>query len=152
MVKIKVYLDNCAYNRPFDDQEQIRIFLEAEAKKHIQRLIVEQKIDLAYSFINRFENSKNPHSSNKNAINTFFTNAALYIDHTHAAGVGSRAIGIMRSGIKTRDAYHISSAIEGGCDCFVTTDKTLLNYKTGEIIICDPIQFLDHYYEEHKNG
>ena len=55
MAKIRVYLDNCAYNRPFDNQEQIKIFLEAEAKKHIQRLIVDQKIHLAYSFINRFE-------------------------------------------------------------------------------------------------
>jgi len=151
MAKIRVYLDNCAYNRPFDDQEQIKIFLEAEAKKHIQRLIAGKKIDLAYSFINRFENSKNPNFSNKNAINSFFGNVVLYIDHTHAASVGSRAIGIMKSGIKTRDAYHISSAIESGCDYFITTDKALLNYKTGEIIICDPIMFLD-YYEEQENG
>jgi predicted nucleic acid-binding protein len=152
MAKIKVYLDNCAYNRPFDDQEQIKIFLEAEAKKHIQWLIVDQKIDLAYSFINRFENSRNPNFSNKNAINSFFSNAILYIDHTHAASVGGRAIDIMKAGIKTRDAYHISSAIESGCDYFITTDKALLNYKTGKIIICDPIQFLNYYYEEQENG
>ena len=35
---IKVYLDNCAYNRPFDDQTQVKIALEAIAKQHIQRL------------------------------------------------------------------------------------------------------------------
>jgi hypothetical protein len=43
MAKLKIYFDNCAYNRPFDDQTQIRIALETEAKKHIQQLIIEKK-------------------------------------------------------------------------------------------------------------
>jgi len=43
MAKIKIYLDNCAYNRPFDDQTQIKIALETEAKRHIQRLIMEEE-------------------------------------------------------------------------------------------------------------
>jgi len=42
MEKIKIYFDNCAYNRPFDEQTQIKIALETEAKKHIQQLIVEK--------------------------------------------------------------------------------------------------------------
>jgi hypothetical protein len=70
-----VYLDNCTYNRPFDDQTQIKIALEKEAKRYIQRLIVDKKIDLAYSFVNRFENSISPHELNKNSINEFFSNA-----------------------------------------------------------------------------
>lgn len=28
---MKIYLDNCCYNRPFDDQTQERIHLESEA-------------------------------------------------------------------------------------------------------------------------
>ena len=48
MSKIIVYLDNCTYNRPFDDQTQIMIALETEAKWHIQWLIVEKKIVLCY--------------------------------------------------------------------------------------------------------
>ena len=40
MDKIKVYLDNCSYNRPFDDQKQLRISLETQAKLYIQSLIV----------------------------------------------------------------------------------------------------------------
>ena len=43
MTKIKIYLDNCAYNRPFDDQTQIKIALETEAKRHIQRFITEEE-------------------------------------------------------------------------------------------------------------
>jgi predicted nucleic acid-binding protein len=151
MVKTKVYLDNCAYNRPFDDQTQIKVALEAEAKKYIQRLITEKKIDLTYSYINRFENNKSPHPINKNSINAFFQNASVYIDHTHAQNIAERALVIMQSNVKTLDAYHVSSAIEGGCNYFISTDKLLLRYNTTEIIICDPIKFLD-YYEEHKDG
>ena len=29
---VKIYLDNCCYNRPFDDQKQIKIQLETIAK------------------------------------------------------------------------------------------------------------------------
>ena len=47
--KIKVYLDNCAYNRPFDNQSHIKIILETEAKQHIQQLIINKAIDLIYS-------------------------------------------------------------------------------------------------------
>lgn len=34
-----VYLDNCMFNRPFDDQNSIRIRLETEAKLNIQSQI-----------------------------------------------------------------------------------------------------------------
>ena len=151
MGKIKVYLDNCAYNRPFDNQTQIMIALETEAKRHIQLLIVEKNINLVYSYVNRFENEKNPHSTNRKSINEFFKNAVFYIDHSYSHNVVERAITIKQSGIKTADAFHISCAIEGGCGYFITTDKPLLKLKTHEIIVCNPIQFLD-YYEEEQYG
>ena len=33
---MRIYLDNCCYNRPYDDQSQMRVFLESQAKLHIQ--------------------------------------------------------------------------------------------------------------------
>jgi len=36
---MKLYLDNCMFNRPFDDQSHINIRLEAEAKLNIQENI-----------------------------------------------------------------------------------------------------------------
>ncbi len=35
-----IYLDNCCFNRPFDDQKQIRIRIETEAKLYIQGEII----------------------------------------------------------------------------------------------------------------
>ena len=48
---MKVYLDNCSFNRPFDDQDQIRIRIEAEAKLFLQKLIDQGKLELAWSYI-----------------------------------------------------------------------------------------------------
>ena len=33
---MRVYLDNCCYNRPFDDQSQLKVRLETEAKLFVQ--------------------------------------------------------------------------------------------------------------------
>lgn len=36
---MKIYLDNCCFNRPYDDQTQIRISLETQAKLYLQDLV-----------------------------------------------------------------------------------------------------------------
>lgn len=55
---MKIYLDNCCYNRPFDDQSQIRIHLETQAKLYIQSKIREGTYDLVWSYILDYENGK----------------------------------------------------------------------------------------------
>ncbi len=44
MDKIRIYLDNCCFNRPYDDQDQIKIRLESEAKLEIQARIKKGEI------------------------------------------------------------------------------------------------------------
>ncbi len=66
--KITVYLDNCTFNRPFDDQQRIDIKLEAEAKIYIQDNIRRGTIKLAWSYILEFENAQNPFPIRKYAI------------------------------------------------------------------------------------
>ncbi len=39
----RIYLDNCSLNRPFDNQEQMKIRLETEAKLYIQYFITTDK-------------------------------------------------------------------------------------------------------------
>ena len=53
---MRLYLDNCAFNRPFDDQSHIRIRLEAEAKLYIQERIQEGKAERVWSYILDIEN------------------------------------------------------------------------------------------------
>ena len=65
---MRIYLDNCCFNRPYDSQSQIRIKLETEAKLHIQDLVKEGSVELASSYVLLYENSKNPYSSRKDTI------------------------------------------------------------------------------------
>ena len=52
---MRIYLDNCCFNRPYDNQSQIRIHLETEAKLHIQELIKKQELDLVVSYMLEYE-------------------------------------------------------------------------------------------------
>jgi hypothetical protein len=66
---MKIYLDNCCFNRPFDDQIQIRIRLESEAKLKIQEEIQKGHVKLIWSYILDYENNRNPFQERKDRIN-----------------------------------------------------------------------------------
>lgn len=147
MNKILVYLDNCCYNRPYDDQSQIKISLEAQAKLHIQKLIIDKEIDLAYSYMSRYENSQNPFKIRRDTISDFFKNAAVYISEDNANEIQVKATDIMKTGIKAKDAIHIACAIFCKSDIFLSTDIRLLKYKTDEITLMNPTEFLSRMEE-----
>ncbi|MBR6014313.1 MAG: hypothetical protein IK062_11135 [Selenomonadaceae bacterium] len=65
---MRIYLDNCCYNRPYDDQTQLKISLETQAKLLIQDCIKNNKFQLVSSYILIFENAKNPYSGKKFSI------------------------------------------------------------------------------------
>ena len=151
MEKIKIYLDNCAYNRPFDDQSQIRISLESQAKLYIQRLITDKKIVLVYSYMSLYENNDNPHEERQLSIADFFRNAAIFVDYDRAEKIEAIAAEIMKCQIMNKDAIHIACAIEARCDYFITTDDNLVKkYKDTEIIICNPVDFVKVLEEQNE--
>jgi len=57
---MKVYLDKCIYNRPFDDQTQPRIWLETMTFTMILQMTESQQVGLVTSSVLGFENSNNP--------------------------------------------------------------------------------------------
>jgi hypothetical protein len=76
---MRIYLDNCTFNRPFDDQSFIRIRLESEAKLHIQEKIKSGEIELVWSYILEFENEQNPFDERKDAIKRWKGSALLIL-------------------------------------------------------------------------
>ena len=46
---MRVYLDNCCYNRPFDEQAQLSVRLETEAKLEIQRQMRSGELEYVWS-------------------------------------------------------------------------------------------------------
>ena len=140
---MKIYLDNCCYNRPYDDQSQLRISLETQAKLHIQDLVKHKKTDLVTSYVLWYENSQNPFEVRKLSISEFIQeNTAEYIDVDKAGDIRTKAEEIMKTGVKMKDAYHIACAIYAKCNYFLTTDDRLLKYASEEIQMLNPIDFI----------
>jgi len=147
---MRLYLDNCALNRPFDNQGHIRIRLEAEAKLYIQGRIKDGTIDLVWSYILDIENNQNPFEEKKNAIAKWKRLSVIDIEESEA--LKEKAKSLVAAGIKPKDALHVSAAIEGKADCFVTTDDKLLRKlaEIDDIHVVNPIDMAGEI-DEHSN-
>ncbi|MDX1961233.1 MAG: PIN domain protein [Leptospiraceae bacterium] len=121
---MRIYLDNCCFNRPFDDMSQIRVKLEADAKLYIQEKIRLGVIELIWSYILEYENSLNPYKEKKNQILAWKSLALKTIVENNKVKENSKSF--MKLGIKKKDSLHIACAIEGGCKYFLTTDDKIL--------------------------
>lgn len=122
---MKIYLDNCCFNRPYDNQVAERIKLETEAKLYIQRLVVDGKLALIWSFMLDYENSANPYPDQREAIAEWRSLAQEYIPALESIRERGRAIEAA-TGIKPKDALHLACALEAKCDYLVTTDRSFL--------------------------
>lgn len=142
---LKIYLDNCCYNRPYDDQSYANVFLETQAKLYIQELIREGKVKMFSFYILMYENSRNPFTNRRISIANFLKNAVGVVDIDKSEEVVSLATKIKATGIKSKDSLHIASAIIAECDYFITTDYRLLKYHTEKIKMKSPAEFITEY-------
>lgn len=140
---LRIYLDNCCYNRPYDDQSQIRISLETQAKLYIQNLIKDRQIELVTSYMLEYENGKNKLGKRKQVIAEFMeSNESYYVGIERDSDVAKIAEPIMQTGVKEKDAFHVACAILSKCDYFITTDDRLLKYQDGELPLVTPGEFI----------
>ena len=142
-MKVRIYLDNCSYNRPYDDQSQMRIYLETQAKLHIQDMIRKGDLELVTSYVLDYENDRNRSVQKKMAIERFIREySSVYISHRNKNEIGKYADDIMKTGVKEKDAYHVACAIIAQCKYFITTDDRLLKYYSEEIYLVTPGEFI----------
>lgn len=140
---VRIYLDMCCYNRPYDDQSQLKISLETQAKLHIQTLIKNKKLNLVTSYMLRYECNNNPFEMRRNVIFDFIdSNTSAYVGDERKEKIEAKAAQIMKTGIHFKDACHVASAIFAECEYFISTDKRLLKYKSNEIKMVTPIEFI----------
>ena len=137
---MKIYLDNCCFNRPFDSQTEHIIILETLAKLYIQELVLKKKISLVWSYVLEYENSQNIVEAKRNAIAKWET---LSIEYIHKSDkLVELANDIAKTGVKAFDALHIACAIVANCNYVITVDKRMVKFQDSRIIVCNPIDFL----------
>ena len=142
--KLRIYLDMCCYNRPYDNQSQSRIAKEAQSKLHIQDLIVGGELELVGSYVLDYECSCNPFEIRRSFIKDFMSkNIKLYVGAERDDIITQMAKIIMGTGVKEKDAYHLASAMYSDCDYFLTTDRRLLKFKNNRINMINPIDFVE---------
>ena len=147
---LKIYLDNCCYNRPFDPPSNPTIVFESSAKMLIQTLIVNRKIVLVNSFVVYEEVSAITNEEKRKLIIDFLDNATIYIAKDKLNEILLLATEIMKTGVKYMDASHTACSIIAGCNYMITTDKRLLKYKSDKINIINPIDFI-RVWEDNNN-
>lgn len=139
---MRIYLDNCCFNRPFDDQSGIRVKLETDAKLYTQLQIKTGKIELAWSYILDFENEANPFIERRNTVEKWKRLSVL--DIVENESILTVATTISTYGLKPKDALHIACAVGAKCDFFLTTDDIILKKMNGkaEITVVNPTEFI----------
>lgn len=120
----KVYLDACCVNRPFDDQKQERIRLEAEAVLLILKRLQQGQVEWIGSSVLNFEVVRTPDPERRRRVLALVDFATLHV--TAETPDFSRARELHRAGFKAFDALHLACAEKAGCNVFLTTDDQLL--------------------------
>ena len=138
-----IYLDSCCYNRPYDTADQLTVVLEAQCKLYIQQLVKDGFITLVSSYMVRYESSQNPYAELRENIEAYIRQySSVYVSDERKEEIEQAAADIMRTGVKFKDACHVASAIYAKCNYFITTDKRLLKYKSPQIKLVTPIEFV----------
>ena len=148
-MKHRIYLDMCCFNRPYDEQSLLKVKLETQAKLSIQKLVLEGKIELVWSFILSYENAMNPFTEKKIQIAKWCNLAMFDCDSTDKISETSEKL--MKLGLRLKDSLHIACAIFSNADYFITTDKGILNRNLSEIKIINPVDFIFLTEESHES-
>jgi hypothetical protein len=110
---MKIYLDMCCYNRPFDEKDQVKTEMESFAKLHIQNRICEGEYELVWSYILDLENKFNPYEDKRNSIGKWKDVAKVFVKYEQNIVNIANRLGNL--GIKENDALHIACAINSNC-------------------------------------
>lgn len=149
---MKIYLDVCCLNRPFDDQRQIRIRIESEAVLWIMRQVDAGRWRHVSSDMVIAELAAMSDSERQARILAMLPPAAAIMRVTPA--VIDRAAELQRLGIRAPDAVHLAAAEAQKADVFLTCDDRLLRVARRQrrrvrVAVTDPVSWVkEHGHEQ----
>ncbi len=144
-----IYADTNIYARPFDDQSQLRIRIEAEAGLALFDLLSRTpKLRLAASDILLYE-IENASVLKRNGMMRFLPLATVHVRQTTAIREKARSL-MKHTGLHPRDALHLASAMRIQAELFLTCDEHFYRGAVGDMVgtirIINPTQFPFHQY------
>jgi len=141
---MRLYLDVCCLNRPFDDHTQERVRLESETVLTILERCQRRTLTLLSSEIIDYEMCRIPDGDRKQKLRSLKSISRVYIIVTD--GIVRRSVELSDLGFRAYDALHIACAEKGRADVFLTTDDSLLkravaNRKTLMVQVENPLRW-----------
>lgn len=138
---MRVYLDNCCYNRPFDEQAQLRVVLETLAKLNIQQQMRDGVLEYVWSSVLDFEISKSRFLDRSLQIMPWAKGAIINVQIDDS--IRFRAKEFEANGLKAMDALHVACAEAAECDWFFTTDRGILKKARNltSMRVANPVEF-----------
>ncbi len=123
----RVYLDTCAWCRPFDDSSNPRILQESDAVARILRNVDARDFEIIGSSVLLAEISMiTPKIKEETVLALVRYIANGFADITN--DIEKLAAELMKTcAIDAMDALHIAVAIENKAELFITTDDIILN-------------------------
>jgi len=121
---MKIYLDTCCLNRPFDDQAQERIRLETESVMIILSRLQRKEWTWLGSQALEIEIDRAPDADQKSRLKRIigFVRDVVVIGQKEL----DRASELEKLGFSGFDAVHLACAESGSADVFLSTDDRLL--------------------------
>ena len=121
---MRIYLDCCCLQRPFDDKAQPRIAVEAEAVLVILAMCESERLKLISSDALLFEIGRIPDQDRKDEALAILKIAQEDLDLTTETENLAKRLGA--SGLKPLDALHLAFASDSKVDYFCTCDDQFL--------------------------
>lgn len=121
---MKIYLDLCCLNRPFDDQTQTRIHLEAEAVLSIIQMVEDTEWEWISSDAVAYEISKTPNEERQERLWSLESRSTMRLDLTDS--ILRQAKQLEQLDFTTYDALHLACAESADVDVFLTVDDKML--------------------------
>lgn len=144
---MKIYLDTCCLNRPFDDRSQARVDLEASAIAAIFDSVRTSQVELMTSSIVEYEIDQTPDEEKRELVRTLFLEASY--NQKMEQSVKTRATELEGRGFDGLDAAHLASAEAAGCEFLCTCDDRFLNKSRAQSDLRTKVVSPLGFIEEH---
>lgn len=143
---MKIYLDACCLNRPFDDQRQPRIRLEAEAISLILQNFRQRKWEWVGSEVLVYELEQTVDPERRERLLLLVGQSHQVVEITEK--IINRAEKLETSGFDSYDAIHLASAEQANVDVFLTTDDNIRkvsnrNKEVFSFVVENPVKWLE---------
>ena len=146
---MRIYLDVCCLNRPFDDQTIDRNYMESRAISIILTRMEDGEWKWISSEVVNYEINKTPDTQRIQSIKQLTGKPDEYVCITRK--IIDRAKVIERLGFEPFDAMHIACAEHARADVLLTTDDKLIrkSQQTMEldVRISNPLSWLREGYQ-----